>query len=245
MRKYINKIKRKWLVVIVVLFVFVVLILIGKFGNWNAKQDVVPIISTDTSFDGRVRDFNDIYKKTLIALSSGQKIEAKRNMQNVLNLWLEIEKNFLNSKPKEYIITRNWEDKIKLITKLNTEAADLVKQGKYDEALKKLNEVRIKIKQLREENRVKNISNNFLSLSDEVDKISKIEKRTEAIKNLPELKIKFVEAKEFFPNNQEYQKMLVDFAQIISDIENSSDTTFIKNRDRLKPAFMVIYLKFG
>lgn len=209
------------------------------------QNDLAQVTYKDNSFDGQVRDFNEIYKRTLLAINNKQKEEAEKGMREVLVYWLEIEKNFLKNKPREYIITRNWEDKISSITELNNLAKDLVDHGDYEEAFKQLEKVRQKIKQLREENRVKNISNNFLSLSDEVDKISQIESREEAIKLLPELKIKFTETKEFLPTDQEFQTKLINFAAIISDIENSSDTTYKKNRDRLKPAFLEIYLKFG
>lgn len=238
--------RKKVIIVTATIFALIAFFtLVSYLMKRNMRNELPIVVVKDTSFDGQVRDFNEIYKETLLALSNKQKDEAERGMREVLAYWLAIEKNFLNNKPREYIITRNWEDKINSITELNKLANDLTAKGDYEGAYEQLVKVRQKIKQLREENRVKNISNNFLSISDEVDKVAKIEKREDALKALPMLKIKFTEAKEFFPNDQIYQKMMVDFAGIISDIENSSDTTYKKNRDRLKPMFLEIYLKFG
>ncbi|MBU4216673.1 hypothetical protein L6270_00800 [Candidatus Parcubacteria bacterium] len=238
--------RKKVIIVAVTIFVLIVFFaLVSYLTKRNAQNNLPTVVVNDTSFDGQVKDFNEIYKKTLVALNDNKKDVAEKGMQEVLAYWLVIEKNFINSKPKEYITTRNWEEKIDSITDLNRLANDLMQSGDYVGAYDQLAKVRQKIKQLREENRVKNISNNFLSLSDEVDKITKIENREEVLKALPMLKINFTEAKEFYPGDQVYQTMMVGFAEVISDIENSSDTTYKKNRDRLKPSFLEIYLKFG
>jgi len=242
-KKFVKNKKNIIVIAVVVLIMIILGVVVVK--KRAAQNELLKTNYNDKSFDGQVRDFNEVYKKTLLAINNKQNEEAERGIREVLAYWLEIEKNFLKNKPREYIITRNWEEKIITITELTELTKDLVDHGDYEEAFKQLEKVRQKIKQLREENRIKNISNNFLSLSEEVDKLSQIEKREEAIILLPELKIKFTETKEFLPTDQDFQAKLNDFAAIISDIENSSETTYKKNRDRLKPAFLEIYLKFG
>lgn len=195
-------------------------------------------------FDEKVKAFNDVYKKALFSTGKEQIEEAKKSTTASFKLWSEIVTEFKDSKPESYKNTNDWELKLNEILDLEQKSLDLVLKDNFLEAHEELEMVRKKLRELRQENGIKNISDDMLNFHDIMEEVDVSENKAQALSYLDSLKTSLNDLKKY-DQGEEYLNMLNDISTIITAIEVSTDDTFNDQKSKLKPTFIKMYLKFG
>lgn len=195
------------------------------------------------TFDEELSEYNEVYKKALFSTGQEKKDEALKTTQESTNKWKEISSKHAGNQPKEYKKS-NWGEFISEINALQNKANELTKEGKNKEAHEELELVRKKIKEVRQENGIKNISDDMLIFHDVMEKLIELKTKEEFMEGIDELKITFTELKGY-SLGEEYGSLIFNIEKTISEIENSTPENYIEKRDNLKPAFIKAYLKFG
>jgi hypothetical protein len=208
--------------------------------NNNIKKDSIDI----KTFDGQVKEFNEVYKKALFATGKEKKEESKKNMSMSLSLWQKVVDNFKEQQPNEYKSTLDWGGSLDEILALEKSADKLVKEEKFQEAHEELEVVRKKLKELRQDNNVKNISDDMLIFHDIMEEVIEIESLDKAKGHFDELVLSFSELRKYAFGSK-YEEKLKKLEKALMDIVGSSKDDFKENRDKIKPLFIDIYLVFG
>ena len=207
-----------------------------------AKEEEMP---EKGSFDARVAEFNEVYKKALLTTGQGKTEEAAATAKQADDLWIKIFNDFVNNPPKEYRGTEDWVEKMKGLSSLVMEADEKVGQGDLEEAHEKLETVRKNLKELRAENKIRSISDDMLAFHDVMEEITAMESRAEAEQRMADLKITFTVLKEYNEGDAKYEEMVKKLENVISEVDTSTEENFKEKRDKLKPAFIALYMMFG
>lgn len=207
--------------------------------NLNSEEEKM------LSFEESLSEFNISYKKALLSTGKEQKEEAEKTTRQSYEAWKRIVKNFSNNKPEEYIQEEDWINKLNELNLLEEEALEDVLAGNLFESHEKLELVRKRIKELRTANGIRNIGDDMLSFHDVMEEVANAETKEKAMEHFTDLKINFTVLKEYNQDDIEYNKAVNELSNVISEIESSVDTTFIRFRDKLKPAFIALYMQFG
>jgi len=202
-------------------------------------------LSEEKTFDVRVAEFNEAYKKALLSTGQEKAEEALKSSEDANNLWIGIFNDFVNNQPQEYKETTDWVERMKSLSTLIITSNDMVKEGEFKEAHEKLEMVRKKMREIREENNIRNISDDMLTFHDVMEEVAEAETRAEIDDKMVDLKINFTVLKDYNEGDEKYEEKLKKLENVISEVDNSDESTFIEKRDKLKPAFIELYMMFG
>lgn len=210
------------------------------------------ITTTNTSikqrnFDESMIEFNDSYKKAL--LSTDAAVNDAREKNDAISaaraswlIWKDVVKIFIAKQPKEYKHTADWgASLVKIAEMLELVNEDLVRND-FAAADKKMKEVGRLVGAINKENNIKTFDNVAFQYYEILSRMVVVKNRAEAIKHLPELKLKFLELKSLQPG-EAYEKTFSAMEKAMSGIENSTDKTFPSYQPRLLPAFRDLYLQ--
>lgn len=196
-------------------------------------------------FDERLEEFNKIYKKALLLTGQENTEEAVKTTKEAYDLWIVIFNDFVNNQPKEYRETRDWALRMKSLSSEIVAAESFAERGEMKEAHEKLELVRKNIREIREENNIKNISSDMLVFHDIMEELLLIKTKAEAETKIVELKISFATLKSYNYGNLEYEEMIQKLEKAISEIDNSTEDIFKEKSEKLKPIFVDFYMQFG
>lgn len=200
-------------------------------------------ITVVDKLENQLEIFNAIYKKALFATGKEQSEEALKTTKETLVLWEGIEKNFANNQPIEYQLTQAWSDKVIEIGDKIRIADALNQESKYVDAHEELEFVRKALKNIRFENERLILSDYMLIFHDTMEEVieSGTDKNIELIKKLnadlqPILKEK---------GSDNYQTLAKELEKIVNDLEETRGDKYEEVLNKIKPAFIQIYLQFG
>lgn len=188
-------------------------------------------------------DFNETYKQALFNTWKGNEIaieQTKKTMQK----WQNIAVKYEYKEAEGFSNTPDLYSKILEINTYTIKANELVSENKLSEAHEELEMVRKLIAQLRQENNIKNISDDMLIVHDIMEEIvedgvNKNMQHYESIKKwIQELYI-------YNTENDEYKNMLWNYESFILQLEKMSWNEYTTKLEELKPIFVKMYLKFG
>lgn len=197
------------------------------------------------SFDVRVSKFNEVYKKALLSTGQENAEEAAETTKEAFNLWIKIFNDFVNNQPKEYRATKDWIEKMKSLSSLVLASESMVEKGELKEAHEKLEIVRKNLKELRVENKIRSISDDMLTFHNVMEEVIAKKSRAEAESKMADLKISFTILKEYNEGDVKYEEMIKKLENVISEVDTSIEENFKEKRDKLKPAFIALYMLFG
>jgi hypothetical protein len=197
------------------------------------------------SFDDLVSSFDSVYKDAREATGNGQADEAETKAPEAAGIWAQIEKNFAGSQPAEYAKTANWESAIRGIGDLMREADRLTAQGQLEAAHAKLVEARDWLKEIREENQVRSLTDLMIDLSAAVDDVADSPAK-DAVK-LQELRRRLepVAAWEEYRADASYQAMVGELTEVIKLLQIYDGDEYRTELEKLRPAFLRLYLAYG
>ncbi|MCK5416349.1 hypothetical protein KAI92_02895 [Candidatus Parcubacteria bacterium] len=234
--------------IIILLFLIIISSTACKKDNDNSKNELInePITEKNEKvFEDDMLDFNQIYKQALFAIKENKKENAIKLTRESYEKWKKIVKKYASKQPNQYRKTKEWIALLKEIEKNQEESLEALLKNEINIAYEKLETVRRKIKQLREENGIKNISNDILIFSFILDKIIESDSKQEIDLYLGELKINFTILKEYNQNNEKYKEMIKDLENVIVEIEHLGEKNFNELKSKLNSTFTALYLQFG
>lgn len=200
---------------------------------------------TTESFDDLVDKFNAVYKKALFATGQEKADEAESLAPQALALWEDVEEKYLEDQPGEYQKTQNWQEALQEIGELERKSVELVNEGDLLAAHEELEMVRKRIHDLRVENNIQNISGDMLVYHDIMEEIAEAESKDSIEEELPKLKTALDALASYNQDNEEYQSLLASLEEATLALETADAEEFKSVQAKLKPAFIILYLKFG
>lgn len=217
-------------------------------------------------FNKQFLTFNEPYKTVLF--STGQNKESKKEIEAAKIEWQKIENNFAQNKyrPEEYLNTENWTEKITNIGELLNESENLINENNLVDAHAKLEQIRKDLMDMRTENNITILTDLLLSFHNEMELLIEDEQknndnnkddeansinRAERLKNL-NTKIEPIVVWEELSENTEFSKLAANISEILANLnqieendENEDIEAFAKELEKLKRAFIRLYLTFG
>jgi hypothetical protein len=220
---------------------FAIFLLIGK----NADHNETSVIVKEKTFKQAADEFNVFYKKALLAARDNKQDETQSALLEAFRLWINIEKNFGDQQPSEYIRVIRWKDKINQISDNLGRSLGNAKNHNLTQAYTELKMIKQSLSNIRQEAKISDISDIVLKFGNAVEKIAAAKNKQDASRYFPDLKITFAELKAFFPDNADYQFQISQISEIISRLENSSEIKFQDNLIKLQIIYDNFYLNYG
>lgn len=250
------KTKKLWLAIILVIIllalVFYRLHLTNeiKLAEQRAQQQdaelakLKSIKRAPVSFDVEAAKFNTYYKTALIATRQGDAPKSEIALQSAITSWRDIANYYRSNQPVDYMKTKDWLAKINNIYELVIKAENFIPQKKLAEAHGNLVAIGQALSAMRQENDKKTIGDDLLSFYENVKAASDAPDKTEVMKKLPDLKLRFTILKEY-NINAEYKKEIGNLEEIIGAIDRLEGPDWAKAHKALEPAFNQLFLRFG
>lgn len=212
-------------------------------GNIKKEPEKVVTISLIWWLWKSLTAFNNIYKKALFNTWKLNEEWVKQTEQ-ALEEWNELMNKFVWKKVVWYQKTEKLDNKLEKIGKFISEANTFVSEWNMPEAHEKLEHVRKEIRKIRQENWVKSISDDMLTVHDIMETIVD-HKWDKNLAEFDEINI-WIEALERFNIwNNEYEEMLLSFKNIVIELSKLEWEDYTTKLKELKPKFIKIYMKFG
>lgn len=201
--------------------------------------------SEDLAILEAINEFNNVYKQALFATGKGEESSIKP-LVGSLGMWENIEKKYLSGTIEEFSKTPDYKERLIFIWDLMRNAEKLVSENKkYAESHEELEMVREKLKELRQENGIKNISDDMLVVHGLIEEIVLLgsDRNSWLLLSL----------KNYIPNLRKYNEWNEAYKEALDKFENTFLELYKVNKPQeygekvkeLKPAFTEFYLNFG
>ncbi len=222
-----------------------VTLFMGCGSNVEVPNETQEVAEEAMSFTGAFLEFNEPYKRSLLATGQEDVKAAQEALAATAKKWGNIKSMFFKNQPKEYSSTQEWEQKLSSVGMLITEADVLSKEGKWNASHEKLEAVRVMLRDIRKENNITLLTDLMLVFHDRMERY--LETGEKDIKELENLHLDFVPILhwEEFEGNEEYKKAALSAGLIVHNLEEVDGEEYSKLLQKLKPAFIKFYLQFG
>jgi hypothetical protein len=196
------------------------------------------------SFDQQVASFHNLYKEALFATGeNGEQDVAVVVTPEVATTWIAIENQFITDQPAEYEEVNRWRQKLVSITDSINQAENLVASENFEQAHEELEEVRSKLKDLRAEAGNLILADYMLEFHDTMEELVELGvKNPELIEKL-RVELEPIIAAEI--TDPVYAEQAFELEAIINQLEQLEGEEFTNELEKLKPAFIKIYLEFA
>ena len=203
-------------------------------------EEVVPSVEW---LENSLEVFNYIFKYVLLNSWQWEKVAIPLSKVAVLK-WGKIIKKYSWYNVKWFEKTIYLSDKIDAIGVKLLTASNYISEWKMDLWHTELEEVRMEISIIRQENSIKSISDDMLVVHNKMEELIEWWEIKD-LKKIEDLKSSIQILKEYNTDNEDYSKMLWDFENVINSLNDLLWQDYIERISELKPLFIKMYMKFG
>lgn len=236
-------------IIITAISVFLIIILItGAIFVYNRK--------TIETFGTKFNLMNDAYKKVLFA--SGQnKTETTKLMQNYKLAFQDFYSSYKTSPIKPYSTDTEWSNSLDKINDVISESENLIKENKFVESHKSLEEIRQIWQQIFTRNKVTMLGFYLTEYHDTMEKAieysdlkdyEKLKTTCDTMKailqNVKDVKVEF-SATDFADYTTKLNDVSTNLDNLCTANDDKDDAKIKEYSSKLKPTFLLIYLKYG
>ncbi len=206
------------------------------------KEKIVIPARPITFIEGKDSFINTVKLARLASLKNNQK-DLKNYTKQSFILWRDVVNEFINTPPDNSISLADWTDSLSSVYNTMQEAEQLLNDSQFELVAEKLDKSRLIIDSLNSKKSTQNQENKLFFLLLAVKKISNASSFDIGQSYLSELKLAYTNIKNI-SKDKEFEALTQNFENILSEIDNSTSTTFSRAQVKLMPAFIKIYEKY-
>lgn len=216
-------------------------------GRLSQTHEVVMTKLTDTGLSSTILFdldlFNTLYKKALFETGKEKLDTVQKSMKDALAWWNALVQTHTGKTLTVFSATQDPWQVLLSIDEHMQQAQTFVDQKNYSEAHEELEQVRKILFTLRQENDIKNISDDFLLFHDVMEKV--VETAEKDMVQLQKLSKYGKILWSYYPDNEQYQTFVATLNDIVTALIAQEGEKYQQTLTKLKPAFIKAYLAFG
>lgn len=217
-----------------------------RWSLWDAQLEENPVlveaIKPEVKFLSDLNSFNSVYKKALFSTWKWKKQEAEESLPKARNLFNQIRSDYSWLKLENFESTKDFDWFLEEITVLMWDAYSLMDMWDLTWAHEELELVRKRIMEVRQENWIKNISDDMLVFHDIMEEV--VESWEKDMEKLSLLADNLLVLKQYHQDNDKYVELYIKLQNVIDMLRATDWVDYQQNLQQLKPAFIEIYLQF-